>query len=144
MSCRRHYHGHFWVTEIKLWNFQIFDFIVSARTRPHLDYGDVIYDQTKTESFSSKIVSVQYNASHTWILFWNLFESFILLQLRTWKASHCLLFCLNFSSARLALLNNLNLIDPTIAPLNKTALANILLFDDSNAEVTQKTFVIFI
>ena len=27
--------------------------------RPHLDYGDVIYDQPENESFSSKIVSVQ-------------------------------------------------------------------------------------
>ena len=32
-------------------------------TRPHLDYGDVIYDQPENESSSSKIKSVQYNAS---------------------------------------------------------------------------------
>ena len=31
--------------------------------RPHHDYGDVIYDQAENESFSSKIESVQYNAS---------------------------------------------------------------------------------
>ena len=31
--------------------------------RPHLDYGDTIYDQPENESFSSKIESVQYNAS---------------------------------------------------------------------------------
>ena len=31
--------------------------------RRHLDYGDVIYDQSENESFSSKIESVQYNAS---------------------------------------------------------------------------------
>ena len=31
--------------------------------RPHLDYGDVIYDQSENESFSSKIESVQCNAS---------------------------------------------------------------------------------
>ena len=31
--------------------------------RPHHDYGDVIYDQPENESFSSKIESVQYNAS---------------------------------------------------------------------------------
>ena len=31
--------------------------------RPHLDYGDVIYDQPENESFSSKIELVQYNAS---------------------------------------------------------------------------------
>ena len=30
--------------------------------RPHLEYGDVIYDQPENESFSSKIESVQYNA----------------------------------------------------------------------------------
>ena len=31
--------------------------------RSHLDYGGVIYDQSENESFSSKIESVQYNAS---------------------------------------------------------------------------------
>ena len=31
--------------------------------RPHLDYGDTIYDQPENESFSSKIESVHYNAS---------------------------------------------------------------------------------
>ena len=31
--------------------------------RPHLEYGDVIYDQPENESFSIKIESVQYNAS---------------------------------------------------------------------------------
>ena len=31
--------------------------------RPYLDYGDVIYDQPENESFSSKIESVQNNAS---------------------------------------------------------------------------------
>ena len=30
--------------------------------RPHLDYGDVIYDQPENESFISKSESVQYNA----------------------------------------------------------------------------------
>ena len=30
--------------------------------RPHLEYGDVIYDQPENESFSSKIESLQYNA----------------------------------------------------------------------------------
>ena len=31
--------------------------------RPHLDYGDVIYDRTFNESFQNKIKSVQYNAA---------------------------------------------------------------------------------
>ena len=31
--------------------------------RPHFDYDDVIYDQPENGSFSSKIKSVQYNAS---------------------------------------------------------------------------------
>ena len=31
--------------------------------RPHLDYGDVIYDQPENESFISNIESVQYNVS---------------------------------------------------------------------------------
>ena len=41
--------------------------------------------------------------------------------------SHYFLCCLNFSSARLALMNDLNLIDPSISQFNETALANILL-----------------
>ena len=40
---------------------------------------------------------------------------------------HYLLCCQNFSSARLALMNDLNLIDP----IDETALANILLYGDS-------------
>ena len=31
--------------------------------RPHLDYGDVIYDQPKNSSLSDKIETVQYNAA---------------------------------------------------------------------------------
>ena len=30
--------------------------------RPHLDYGDVIYDKTNLSSLTNKIESVQYNA----------------------------------------------------------------------------------
>ena len=33
--------------------------------RPHLDYGDVIYDQVFNESFQSKLKSVQYNSALT-------------------------------------------------------------------------------
>ena len=31
--------------------------------RPHLDYGDVIYDQSNLSSLTNKIESVQYNAA---------------------------------------------------------------------------------
>ena len=31
--------------------------------RPHLDYGDIIYDQPNNESFCQKIETVQYNAA---------------------------------------------------------------------------------
>ena len=31
--------------------------------RPHLDYGDVIYDQPNLSSLANKIKSVQYNAA---------------------------------------------------------------------------------
>ena len=31
--------------------------------RPHLDYGDIIYDQTFNESFHQRIESIQYNAA---------------------------------------------------------------------------------
>ena len=41
--------------------------------------------------------------------------------------SHYLLHCHNFSSSRLALMNDLNLIDHTVSQLNETALANTSL-----------------
>ena len=31
--------------------------------RPHLDYSDIIYDQTFNESFHQRIESIQYNAA---------------------------------------------------------------------------------
>ena len=31
--------------------------------RPHLDYGDIIYDQPNKESFNKKIEIIQYNAA---------------------------------------------------------------------------------
>ena len=31
--------------------------------RPHLDYGDIVYDQPYNESFISKLEQVQYNAA---------------------------------------------------------------------------------
>ena len=31
--------------------------------RPHLDYGDVIYDRAFNESFQNKLESVQYNTA---------------------------------------------------------------------------------
>ena len=31
--------------------------------RPHLDYGDVIYDQPNNDSFIRKVESIQYNAA---------------------------------------------------------------------------------
>ena len=36
--------------------------IYKSFVRPHLDYGDVIYDQPNNSSLSDKIGSVQYNA----------------------------------------------------------------------------------
>ena len=32
-------------------------------TRPHLDYGDVVYDQPSNDAFSNKLETVQYNAA---------------------------------------------------------------------------------
>ena len=34
-----------------------------AFTRPHLDYGDIIYGQAYKESFHQKLESIQYNAA---------------------------------------------------------------------------------
>ena len=36
--------------------------IYNSFVRPHLDYGDLIYDQTNNESFCQQIESFQYNA----------------------------------------------------------------------------------
>ena len=37
--------------------------IYKSFVRPHLDYGDLIYDQPNNESFCQQIESAQYNAS---------------------------------------------------------------------------------
>ena len=37
--------------------------IYKSFIRPHLDYGDVVYDQPHNETFCSKLESVQYNAA---------------------------------------------------------------------------------
>ena len=37
--------------------------VYKAFIRPHLDYRDIIYDQTYNESFHQKIESIQYNAT---------------------------------------------------------------------------------
>ena len=49
---------------------------------------------------------------------------------------HYLLCCHNFSSTTLALMSDLNLINPTISRLNKTALANILLYGESKKRLS--------
>ena len=51
--------------------------------------------------------------------------------------SHYLLHCHNFSSSRLALMNDLNLIEPTNSQLNETALANILVYGDSKKSTSE-------
>ena len=37
--------------------------IYKSFVRPHLDYGDIIYDQPNNESFNQKIERIQYNAA---------------------------------------------------------------------------------
>lgn len=37
--------------------------IYKVFVRPHLGYGDTIYDEASTESFSQKIEIIQYNAA---------------------------------------------------------------------------------
>ena len=37
--------------------------IYKSCVRPHLDYGDIIYDQPQNESFCNKLESIQYNAA---------------------------------------------------------------------------------
>ena len=36
--------------------------IYKSFTRPHLDYGGVVYDQPSNDAFSSKLEAVQHNA----------------------------------------------------------------------------------
>ena len=50
---------------------------------------------------------------------------------------HYLLCCHNFSVARLAHMNGLNLIDPTLSQSSETALANILLYGDSKKSTSE-------
>ena len=37
--------------------------IYKSNVRPHLDYGDIIYDRPNIDSFTKKLESVQYNAA---------------------------------------------------------------------------------
>ena len=37
--------------------------IYKSFLRPHLDYGDIIYDQLNNESFTQKIERIQYKAA---------------------------------------------------------------------------------
>ena len=37
--------------------------IYKSFIRPHIDYGDIVYDQAYNESFHQKLESIQYNAS---------------------------------------------------------------------------------
>ena len=37
--------------------------VIKSFIRPHLDYGDVVYDQSHNETFCSNLESVQYNAA---------------------------------------------------------------------------------
>ena len=37
--------------------------IYKSFVRPHLDYGDIIYDQPNNENFCNKLETVQYNAT---------------------------------------------------------------------------------
>ena len=57
---------------------------------------------------------------------------------------HYLLCCHNFSSTTLALMSDLNLINPTISCLNKTALANILLYGESKKSISENSKILYI
>ena len=53
------------------------------------------------------------------------------------------LFCRhNFSSTRSALINDLNLIDPSISQFNETTLANIQIYDDSKNSISQNSKIL--
>ena len=63
-------------------------------------------------------------------------------SLKLETTSHCLLCSHNFSSGRLALMNDLNLIDPSISQLNGTALANIILYGDSKKITSENSKIL--
>ena len=82
--------------------------IYKSLIRPHLDYGDTVYDQPNNSSLSEKIESLQYNAalaitgtingSFKEKLYQELgFES---LKDRRWMRKLCYLFCKVISSKR--------------------------------------------
>ena len=56
--------------------------------------------------------------------------------------SHYLLCCHNFSSSRLALMNGVNLFDPTNSQLNETALTNIHLYGDSKKSTSENSKIL--
>ena len=67
--------------------------------RPHIDYGDIIYDQANNESFTPKIERIQYKATFTTGAIKGKFQSklyselvFEFLKIRHWFKKLCTFF----------------------------------------------------
>ena len=101
--------------------------------RPHLDYGDIIYDQARNESFHLKLESIQYHSclaitgairgSSTEKLYQELgFES---LQQRRWYRKLCCLYKIIKNKSPRCLFNIIPARNPFYITRNHT---NILLF----------------
>ena len=81
--------------------------------RPHLDYGDIIYNQTFDQSFHQSIESIQYIAviSETGAVRGTSSENFYkelgleLLRFRRWLRKHCLFFEIYRSKSPFCLYN---------------------------------------
>ena len=97
--------------------------IYKAFVRPHLDYGDILFDQTYNSSFHEKLESIQYNAclaltgairgSSKEKIYQELgFES---LRVRRWYRKLCL-FCKVLNNEHPEYLSNLIPVRPALYP----------------------------
>ena len=109
--------------------------IFKSLVRPHLDYGDVIYDQSYNSTFHQKMETIQYNAaiaitgairgSSREKLYQELrLES---LQQRRWYRKFCYFFKLTKNKSPKYLFNNILTVRSTYRTRNMTKFLNSML-----------------
>ena len=109
--------------------------IFKSLVRPHLDYGDVIYDQSYNSTFHQKMETIQYNAAIAIIgairgssrekLYQELrLES---LQQRRWYRKFCYFFKLTKNKSPKYLFNNILTVRSTYRTRNMTKFLNSML-----------------
>ena len=79
------------------------------------------------------VICVNINSGTIFMIPWILYIPLALFH----TTFHYLLCCHKFSFTRLALMNDLNLIDPTLSQSSETALANILFYGDSKKSTSE-------